>query len=172
MIKIRNFLTLSMASLLVFLVGCGSKNTKDLSIVNDFESKIQIIIDDNEQYECEFTHTPENINVVKVNKPEKLGGLTFSWMGNKKEVMWKDLKCEMTQEIMSKNAVVLDLVNAVNTLNNIDNLEKINEKSEFMRFKGKTETGEFEVHINDDGYIQKIILLNNNKNTEILFEYE
>lgn len=148
--------------MVIFLSACRNKNIQNSSdIENTFESNVKINYG-GKKYECELSHTPEHINIVKILQPENLRGLTFSWENSVCEVSWHNLKCEFSKEILPENSFISEIVDALNWISSSNELELCTQEGDYKKFKGKCDAGEFEVSIDKDGFIKKLIIPNRN----------
>lgn len=152
----KKFLLAFMSAALCLTTGCGSKNVEKASdIENTFESSVKVNYG-GKQYECELSHTPEHVNIVKVIKPENLRGLTFSWENGVCDVSWHDLRCEFSKEILPENSFISEIVNVLNSVSSPDSLEACTQEGEYKSFEGKCDSGNFKILIDKKGSIKKI----------------
>ena len=142
--------------MLLALPACKNKNIeKSSDIENTFESNVKINYGKNE-YECELSHTPEHVNIVKILKPDNLRGLTFSWEDGVCEVSWHDLKCEFSKNILPDSSFISGIIDALNTISSSDSLEACSGEGDYKIFKGNCEAGNFQISVDKNGNIKNL----------------
>ena len=149
-----------LAILFVFMMmifqGCKVQSGEEVcNIKTSFDGRV-LIVDSGKNYKCDFIHTPEGVNIIKVVEPESLAGLTFSWENDKYNVSWKDLSCEFNKQFLPDASFLSDIVSVMNSLHKEDGLKIIKNDDGERTFEGNSDIGNFRVVFDKDGELKQI----------------
>ena len=159
--KILALLTLLIFSMVIsiFLI-IKNRNKKiynSAEISSSFDGTVKIKLDDN-TYECNLKHTPEQINILEITTPKELEGLTFTWEQEKCTVMWKELNCELNKEFLPQTSFAEAIVLVLNSVSDKNSLTFDSENAGENIFSGNIPIGNFKIKVGKDGIIKNIYI--------------
>lgn len=164
--KKRFMVIISMLIMMTFY-GCGTEsNLNSCNISDSFDGNISVDFD-GKVYKCEFLHTSEKSNVIKILEPQSLSGLTVSWENGIYKVSWKGLSCEFNKQFLPDTSFLSDIVYVMNTIHQKDLLKRLPDSSENSVYQGSCEAGDFKVTFDKSGNLQRIDIDSKNLHVEI-----
>ena len=168
--KILALLTLLILSLVIsiFLITKNRNkkiyNFSEISCAFDGTVKVNL---DNNIYECNLKHTPEQINVLEITNPKELEGLTFTWEQEKCTVIWKELNCELNKEFLPQSSFAEAIILVLNSISDRNSLNFESGNSEESIFTGDIPIGKFKIKVGKDGTIKNVYIPDINLEAEL-----
>ncbi len=131
------------------------ENQPNMNLTFESDVKIQ---SNNQVYDCEIRHSDKETCTVKFKNPETLKNFTIAYENGKYSVSMQDLKGEFNLEPLCEKSGLATMIKIFNMMKNTENLTFVSKQEGEKTYKGKLDSTEFEITLDETGNILHINL--------------
>lgn len=143
----------------IFIVSCGKKEASAPDHLMVSLSASAQVIQGESSLSCTVTRNAEGVAVITVTEPAQLNGMSFEWRGDGYGISYNGLACETEKPFLPSTSFASAIINVLTACENVDSLVVQSQDGGKTVYSGSSESGRFEITVNNsDGFIEKITI--------------
>lgn len=151
---------LCLCSTVILLLLCGCEQTQKIPevifYINNSSCEIEY---GNTNYQCQITYLTDGIDIITIEKPENLKGLTFRHADGKYTLSYNTLLCRSNDILLPEYSFPSRIIKILSELSKDRSILSFDrQENQSYYFNGNSRYGKYHIITDSEGNIQKILI--------------